>query len=161
MRRTIFNISIDVINKHVENMNRQAQMNNSMDQATILDNMSSNKPIDATAMHTPTSSPLPMKRKLFTPPVTIKLSEITLKRSRDNDIQSGSTTKKPKISSPIHIEKTDRVSTRPTRRTTMNFRLESATKKVSKVSGGRRISQSVLVFTNMHTPQIDLIKKVD
>lgn len=176
-RRTIFDISMDIIKQRVENVNQMNKLSGINDKQH---NSFPNDPLigapNSNVANSNSHTPLSTKRKLFTPsssvPLSVdKLSQISSKRSREADCQPPSS-KKIKTSSAIATTsnartddvatntKTDRILRRSSRRSTLNFRLMS-NKKIVESPKDKRCSESVIVFTNMHQQQIDAIKKVE
>lgn len=97
----------------------------------------------------------------------------TSKRVRDDDVmlQSNQTKRQKTFINNETETKTKTIETEPkytpgnlrrsTRRSTMNFRIIEKVKEPNLPKKNRRLSEQVMVFTNMHQPQIDNIEKVD
>lgn len=166
---------MDVINQRVERMNSLSKMNGVTDK--LGDDTSKKTLMDVTAPNESTVSVRPMiltpistKRKLFTPPVTVKFNE-SLKRNRETDVSLPEIKKKLKMSSPKKpvaktgeipsIQRVNETITRSGRRSTLNFRqTPSYTNTRRKSSAAPRRSSAVLVFTNMHDGEKKIIEKV-
>lgn len=95
------------------------------------------------------------------------------KRVRDDDVmlQSNQTKRRKTFMNTETETKTKTIEAEPkytpgnlrrsTRRSTMNFRIVEKVKEPNLPKKNRRLSEQVMVFTNMHQPQINNIEKVD
>lgn len=204
-RRSMMDISMDIINQRVENINKMAKLNNStignnslMDisddkiSTTITEIHEKIKNVSTTtnANSLETATPRPTKRKLFDPnsnnsfsfniDKTINMAtdsnektetietnttkKAVTKRSRDDDDEAPKqdmNKKKNYAADTLDLPTKNEVKNiRSTRRSTMFFQPAD---KITKLNGSSRTfsTERVLVFTNMHQAQSDLIKEVN
>lgn len=97
----------------------------------------------------------------------------TSKRQRDDDVmlQSNQTKMRKTVINSVTEMKTKTIAAEPkysatnlrrsTRRSTMHFRIIEKVPEPNLPRKNRRLSEQVMVFTNMHQAQIDNIEKVD
>lgn len=175
-RRTILDISMDIIRQRMDNINKIASMNRSIREP---DNQKDN---DETRDEVPPilvadgDKPKPLKRKLFAPPSLFspvldipQENKSSKKRGRD-DLKSESKNRKSIDKRSKFVAGGDGTpnqasrETAKSRRSTMLFQSTEKPKvkeeSAAKCNNNTETPKSVMVFTNMHQEQIEVIKEV-
>lgn len=186
-RRTISHISMDIIRQRVDNINRICSMERSMNESLNahdgeiedenVDNVDdASSPNTDDIMNTPNADkPKPAKRKLFAPPSLFQSPSIfetkpdaksTPKRVRDNssppELKIPKTNdKKLKKTGGDTTDVKKATITAKSRRSTLLFEsAEKPKKKTTIVPCATVTSRPVMVFTNMHQKQVEVIREV-
>lgn len=178
-RRTISDISMDIIKQRMENINKIASLNRSMNRSSHLSRADHLAQIDEpeTISSDKTSPPeadksKPLKRKLFAPPPDNPLDKLNMKmgkRRQRDDLAMESTGRKPldKRARQPDVASTSTPGTKKivkSRRSTMLFQSAEKHKPSaqSKIGGNNNpeTPKPVMVFTNMHTKQTEVVREV-
>lgn len=189
-RRTIANITMDIIKQRVENINRNVSFNQSTNEAqndSIINDLIQtpnqlDKPAELVLQTNETEKPKPLGRRLFAPPSLFpenspfSVATPPPKTDKKTAIKSATKRKRTEIiaEKPIKIadekklKKSSRRSTlffeeAPIKKSTssqMESMAETATETTMQTNATENISPPVLVYTSMHQPQIDFINEV-
>lgn len=175
-RRTIADISMDIIRQRMDNINKIASINRSIkepvnhkDAKPLSDSDSDEAKDEVPALAVADGDkPKPLKRKLFAPPslfspvLDIPHDSKSVKKRGREDLKSESKNRKSIDKRPKFVAGGD--GTPKARRSTMLFQPTEKSKvkeeSAAKCNNNTETPKSVLVFTNMHQEQIEAIKEV-
>lgn len=177
-RRTISDISMDIIRQRMDNINKIASLNRSINESNNQNTNfnpsddDSDETKDENIVIVPVDGAKPLKRKLFAPPSLfapvpdIPAENKSMKKRGRDDFKSDTKNRNSigKKSKATNECTTPANKNGKSRRSTMLFQSIEKPKNKKEIitvcNNNSDTSKSVMVFTNMHQKQIEVIKEV-